>query len=82
MYHSYPICFKHACIQGRVLYIANLSKDMKVLTFDGKNNVTFSAPWAPDGQSLPTPQSVMFMLPKGKNLEFKAEVEKLQAAMA
>jgi hypothetical protein len=55
---------------------------MKVLVFDGRDDVTFSAPWSPDGQSVPSLQSVMFKLGKGKNREFKAEVEKLQAAMA
>jgi hypothetical protein len=53
-------------VQGRVLYIANISKTMQVILVEGRNNVTFSAPWSPDGQAPPTAQSVMFMLPKGR----------------
>ena len=67
---------------GRVLYIANIPKTMNVLLNNERNNVTFSAPWSPDGASPPSLQGVMFQLPKGKNVEFKAEVEKQQGLMA
>ena len=64
-----------------MLYIANLYKTMKLITMEGRNTVTFSAPWSPDGQAPPSLQSVMVTLPKGKNMDFKGEVEKLQEAM-
>lgn len=66
---------------GRVLYIANVSKTMKILLNNERNNVSFSAPWSPDGSAPPTMQGVMFQLPKGKNLEFKSELEKQQGLM-
>ena len=49
-----------------MLYIANISKTMQVILVEGRNNVTFAAPWSPDGQATPTLQNVMFMLPKGR----------------
>jgi hypothetical protein len=67
--------------QGRVLYIANIPKNMNIVMPADKNFLSFSAPWSPDGQSAPTMQGVMFTLPKGKNVVFKADIEKAQAAM-
>lgn len=71
----------HLHLQGKVLYIANISKAMSLVLMDQKNAVSFSAPWSPDGEAAPTLQNVMFQLPKGKHVEFKTEVSKLQEMM-
>ncbi|KAG1680940.1 hypothetical protein FOA52_009899 [Chlamydomonas sp. UWO 241] len=67
---------------GRVLYIANVPKTMACIINPEQPSVMFSAPWAPDASATPTMEGVMFKLPKGKNTEFKAELERLQAGMA
>ncbi len=54
---------------GRVLYIANIRKDMDVkIPEGGRCNIQFSAPWSPDGTSTPTMQVVSFTLAKGRRV--------------
>lgn len=45
-----------ACAQGRVLYIANIAKSMKIITNDSANLLSWSAPWSPDGEAPPSLQ--------------------------
>uniref|UniRef100_A0A7S3QWS9 RanBD1 domain-containing protein n=1 Tax=Dunaliella tertiolecta TaxID=3047 RepID=A0A7S3QWS9_DUNTE len=67
---------------GRVLYIANIAKDMKMIVNDSANMLSWSAPWALTPDQKPSLQMVRFQLGKGKHSELKAEVEKLQGKMA
>eukprot|EP00967_Tisochrysis_lutea_P144416 scaffold269594_cov15-Tisochrysis_lutea.AAC.1 len=69
-------------LQGRVLYIANIAKDMKMIVNDSANMLSWSAPWALTPDQKPSLQMVRFQLGKGKHSELKAEVEKLQGKMA
>jgi len=64
-----------------VLYIANISKSMKMIVNDSANMISWSAPWAPTPDQPPSLQMVRFQLGKGKHVDLKAEVEKLQEQM-
>mmetsp|Transcript_16294 Transcript_16294/g.35220 ORF Transcript_16294/g.35220 Transcript_16294/m.35220 type:complete len:424 (+) Transcript_16294:29-1300(+) len=67
---------------GRVLYIANMHKDMKVILNDSVNSAAFALPWSVDGSSPPTLQQVMFKMGKDKHKEFKKEVDNAVAKLA
>ncbi|KAF5843217.1 hypothetical protein DUNSADRAFT_893 [Dunaliella salina] len=67
---------------GRVLYIANIAKGMKMIVNDSANMLSWSAPSAPTPDQKPSLQMVCFKLGEGKHAELKAEVEKLQEKMA
>lgn len=41
-----------------MLYIANISKDMKLILNDSANLASWSAPWSPDGKAPPSLQMV------------------------
>jgi len=84
-------------LQGRVLYIANISKTMKMIVNDSSNTLSWSAPWAPpkplssspqpDGpdaeQPKPADQPTLptLQMVRFQLSELKAEVEKLQEKM-